>query len=118
MFTFPSDGGSILSEQQVINSEVNSVNRSGSLEVDHNHAVHSNQNLLLPIKAPRTLAHVVRKLMTPLEYLLFGLNMIFFLCYLSDFENLHRIQTISFEESPYTGNLNFYPYQKVSAFGF
>ena len=77
----------------MINAEVNSVNRSGSLEgnLDHNHAVQTNQNLLLPIKAPRTLAHVVRKLMTPLEYLLFGLNMIFFLCYLSDFENLHRV---------------------------
>jgi hypothetical protein len=61
---------------------------------------------------------MVRKLMTPLEYLLFGLNMVFLLCYLSDFENLQRIQSISFEESSDTGNVNFYVNQQVSAFGF
>ena len=119
MFTFPSEGGSILTEQ-VINSEVFNVKHTGNLEVnlEYGHAVETNQTLLMPIKAPRTLAHMVRKLMTPLEYMLFGLNIIFLLCYLSDFENLHRIQSISFEEESYAGNVNFYAYPQVSAFGF
>ena len=56
---------------------------------------------------------MIRKLLTPLEYLLFAFNMVFLLCYLSDFENLHRIQSISFEDGSDSENVNLYVYQQV-----
>jgi len=119
VFTFPSDGGSILTEQLVNSDGLNGyLNGSSEASLDQNNFVHSNQNLLQPILAPRTLAHMVRKLLTPLEYLLFGFNMVFLLCYLSDFENLHRVQSIPFEDSSDAANINFYVYQHVSAYGF
>jgi hypothetical protein len=56
--------------------------------------------------------------MTPLEYLLFGINMVFLLSYLKDFENLQHLQSIAFEDNYDTGKSYYYVQQRVSAFGF
>lgn len=61
---------------------------------------------------------MISKIMTPLEYMIFALNMVFLLCYLTDFDRIQNNESITLAEDTETGKSYYYIQQQVSAFGF